>query len=161
MWRSLKVAVVLVVLMLGMTETVFVAPKKPLTVGQEKVMLDRWIAQRAKHYGFSPRMVRRMIQLESRWNAGAVSKRKAYGLMQVKLPTAREVLKCKVEKDDLLYPYTNVEVGLKYLRNLVRYYGGDVPLALTAYNRGLGNVDKALCRGENPSNGYADSIMEV
>jgi soluble lytic murein transglycosylase-like protein len=52
-------------------------------------------------------------------------------------------------------PETNLRVGFKYLRYLLDKYNGDENLALTAYNRGPGTVDKALRRGGNPDNGYA------
>lgn len=50
---------------------------------------------------------------------------------------------------------TNLNVGFKYLRYLLEKYEGNEDLALLAYNRGPGTVDRALKRGGNPDNGYA------
>ena len=40
-------------------------------------------------------------------------------------------------------PKQSLEAGTKLLKNLLDRYHGDVSLALSAYNAGPGNVDKA------------------
>ncbi len=63
-----------------------------------------------------------------------------------------------VTRKQLRDPDTNLRVGFKYLRYLMDKYDGNEKLALLAYNRGPGTVDKALKRGRNPDNGYADFV---
>jgi len=54
---------------------------------------------------------------------------------------------------------TNLRVGFRYLRYLIDKYDGNVRLALTAYNRGPGTVDRLLRQGRNPDNGYAGKVL--
>lgn len=44
-------------------------------------------------------------------------------------------------------------VGQQFRRNTPLKYEGDRHLALTAYNRGPGSVDRVLARGGDPDNG--------
>jgi soluble lytic murein transglycosylase-like protein len=63
-----------------------------------------------------------------------------------------------VTRAQLRDPETNLRVGFKYLRYLLDKYEGNEDLALLAYNRGPGTVDRALRRGSNPDNGYAKFV---
>ena len=53
----------------------------------------------------------------------------------------------------------NLDLGFRYLRSLIDKYDGNVRLALLAYNRGPGTVDRILARGGDPDNGYADRVL--
>jgi soluble lytic murein transglycosylase-like protein len=55
---------------------------------------------------------------------------------------------------------TNLRVGLRYLRQLVRDNHGDLALALLIYNRGEVAVGQSMERGENPSNGYERLVTQ-
>ena len=59
----------------------------------------------------------------------------------------------------MLEPKTNLRVGFRYLRRLIRDFDGDVRLALLAYNRGEGTVSRLLRRGRDPENGYSGKVL--
>jgi len=82
----------------------------------------------------------------------------AIGLTQLMPATARW-LKKDVTIRDLRNPQTNLSIGFKYLSDLLDKYDGDKELALLAYNRGPGTVDRVLKRGGNPDNGYPDMVL--
>ena len=98
-----------------------------------------------------------LIRAESGFRTSATSPVGAVGLMQL-MPATASWMEPGVSRSKLRDPDTNLRVGFKYLRYLMDKYNGDEKLALLAYNRGPGTVDKALKRGRNPDNGYADFV---
>ena len=52
-----------------------------------------------------------------------------------------------VEAYDLYDPETNIKLGTSYLSYLLNLYDGNVVLAITAYNAGLGNVEQWIKDG--------------
>lgn len=107
--------------------------------------------------GIDPELAFRLVKLESDFNVQAVSSVGAVGLTQLMPSTARFYEK-GITREKLYDPNTNLRIGFRYLRGLVREYDGDVNLALLVYNRGPVAVQKARAEGDNPSNGY-DRIL--
>ncbi|HEX5520157.1 MAG TPA: lytic transglycosylase domain-containing protein [Longimicrobiaceae bacterium] len=98
-----------------------------------------------------------LVRAESSFKNSATSPVGAVGLTQL-MPSTARWLEPGVTRQALREPATNLRIGFRYLRSLIDKYEGDTSLALTAYNRGPGTVDKALKRGQNPDNGYADFV---
>jgi len=88
----------------------------------------------------------------------ATSRVGAIGLTQLMLPTARWFKKSATEAD-LRDSRTNLRIGFRYLSELRTRYKGDLELALLAFNRGSGTVDRVLERGEDPNNGYVEKVL--
>jgi soluble lytic murein transglycosylase-like protein len=107
--------------------------------------------------GIDPELAFRLVKLESDFNPHAMSPVGAVGLTQVMPATARYYVK-GITAEGLYDPNTNLRVGFRYLRGLVKEYKGDMNLALLVYNRGPVAVEKARAEGDNPSNGY-DRIL--
>lgn len=107
--------------------------------------------------GIDPELAFRLVKLESDFNPHATSPVGAIGLTQVMPATARYYVK-GITAEGLYDPNTNLRVGFRYLRGLVKEYKNDMNLALLVYNRGPVAVEKARAEGDNPSNGY-DRIL--
>lgn len=103
--------------------------------------------------GIDPELAFRLVKLESQFNPRAKSPVGAIGLTQVMPATAQYYVK-GITADGLYDPNTNLRIGFRYLRGLVKEYKGDVNLALLVYNRGPVAVQRAQAEGHNPSNGY-------
>ena len=99
-----------------------------------------------------------MVRTESEFKTSATSHVGAIGLTQLMPATARW-LKKGVTVQELRDPKTNLSIGFRYLRELIDKYDGDTELALLAYNRGPGTVDRVLKRGGDPNNGYAEAVI--
>lgn len=107
--------------------------------------------------GIDERVALGVIRVESRGRQNAIGASGELGLMQVKLSTARDILP-SLSRRGLLDPFTNVSTGIRYLMQLKAKFK-TMHLALLAYNRGPGTVQRALRAGQDPDNGYAARVM--
>lgn len=109
----------------------------------EAMSLDRdgaeaLVKEAAERHRMDPALIRAVIETESHWNAGAVSRKGAVGLMQLVPSTAQ-----RFGVKDMFSPKQNVDAGVRYLKALLERYNGNLDLALAAYNAGEGAVDRA------------------
>ncbi len=107
-------------------------PCDPMPPQQIAPIVDR----AANKTGLAPELLSAVIATESAGRPCAVSAKGAQGLMQLMPGTAAQL-----GVDDPLDPAQNIDGGARYLSDLVERYGGDLPLALAAYNAGPGRVD--------------------
>jgi soluble lytic murein transglycosylase len=94
----------------------------------------------ARANGLDPYLVAALIRQESEFNPNAVSRKSAYGLMQL-LPSVGKSLSKKdgqrhFSTNELLNPAINLQLGTQDLRKSIDHYGGQVEYALAAYNAG-------------------------
>jgi soluble lytic murein transglycosylase len=106
--------------------------------------VTRW----APRAGVPVDLVQALMREESALDPRALSPVGAIGLTQLMLPTAQEVARKlklgKVSRAALVDTSLNIRLGSRYLGDLVRQFGGSVPLALAAYNAGGGAVRRWL-----------------
>ncbi len=120
--------------------------------------LARDIYQIAQQEGIDPKVAYGLVKTESSFKNAAVSHVGARGLTQV-MPRTANWMVPGTKAADLHDQKTNLHLGFRYLNQMIDKYKGDVRLALLAYNRGPGTVDKILKRGGDPNNGYADKVL--
>ncbi|HET9438972.1 MAG TPA: lytic transglycosylase domain-containing protein [Longimicrobiales bacterium] len=120
--------------------------------------LARDIYEIAQAEGIEPKVAYGLVKTESSFKTSAISHVGARGLTQVMPRTARWMVP-GTKASDLHDQKTNLRLGFRYLNQMIDKYQGDVRLALLAYNRGPGTVDKILRRGGDPNNGYADKVL--
>lgn len=91
----------------------------------------------AKKYNIDAALVRAVIHAESAFNAKALSKKGAQGLMQLMPGTAKDL-----GVTNAFDIQQNIEGGVKYLAGLLDTFNGDIKLATAAYNSGPGAVKR-------------------
>lgn len=92
------------------------------------------IARAASRHELDGLLLAAIVEAESSFNPWAISVDGAMGLTQILPTTAR------VPAGELLAPRANLEAGAKHLAHLLRRFGGDIELAVAAYNAGSGAV---------------------
>jgi soluble lytic murein transglycosylase-like protein len=125
------------------------APDLGLTLRRQ---LGQAIAEEAKKTGYDPLLILAIIDVESDFEEEAISMKGARGLMQIK-PSTLHFLAGKeglrLSRDEVAAdPALCVRLGIRYLRNLQDRFGGDLELALMAYNAGPTRIRKAIKDGE-------------
>lgn len=94
-----------------------------------------------KNDDLDPLIVLSLIRQESVFNPLARSPVGARGLMQI-MPTTAKRLKRSVREKHLADPGVNIELGTKYIKNLLKRYDGNLVYVLGAYNAGESRVER-------------------
>lgn len=105
---------------------------------------SEYVEKYAEEYNMDKYMVYAIIKAESNFDENAKSSSDAIGLMQIMETTAIETARkmdLEVTEEDLFKPDLNINIGLKYFTYLLNQYDNNYPLAIIAYNAGMGNVD--------------------
>ena len=95
------------------------------------------IMQASQAYEVDFALIRAIIMAESSNNPKALSHRGAQGLMQLMPTTAKSL-----GVEDAFDPALNIDGGVRYFRQLLDRFEGDIKLALAAYNAGSRYVRK-------------------
>jgi len=143
--------------------------KRKLGKQHKSLSIDELIEEvlkAAKEFNLDPKLLLALIDIESDFRPSAVSPVGAIGLTQIMPATGKEIAKklgVKNYKTSMLYdPKINIRFGAEYISRLLSpvYFDGNIETALTAYNRGPGNVSKSYS-DKNPivSSNYSKSVL--
>lgn len=107
----------------------------PSAASLPETAYDPFIDEVARENGLSAALIKAVALVESGFNAKAVSPKGAQGLMQLMPGTA-----ARYNVNDAFDPLENLRAGAAHLRDLLDEFGGDLTLALAAYNAGSAAV---------------------
>ena len=118
------------------------------SVSSSGSQVSRAIAEEARRAGYDPLLILAIIDVESDFDVDAVSSRGARGLMQIQPVTLHwfaEKQGLRLTREEMAAdPALCVRLGIRYLRSLQDRFGGDLSMALMAYNAGPDRIRQAI-----------------
>jgi len=103
-------------------------------------------------HGVEKALVHAVISAESGYNPSAISRAGAIGIMQLMPGTAK-----RYGVTNSLDPVQNINGGVRYLKDLLVMFNGNIELAVAAYNAG----ENAVVRYGNRIPPYAETVHYV
>lgn len=99
--------------------------------------IDDAIKYVSDKYGVEEEFIKAVIKQESAFNPNAVSRSGAQGLMQLMPSTAKSL-----GVENPFNVLDNIDGGTRYLKRLMEAFDGNKELALSAYNGGIGRMNR-------------------
>ncbi|MCZ8511919.1 lytic transglycosylase domain-containing protein [Paenibacillus filicis] len=112
------------------------------------IRYDKEIRQMADKYQLDPFLIAAIIRVESNYKLQTVSKKGAYGLMQLMPDTSDWIIdKARFSdkyRDQLHDPSVSIELGAWYLDWMQKQFNGNMIAVIAGYNAGHGKVSRWL-----------------
>ena len=124
-------------------------------------MIEQWrplIEHAARREQIDPALIAAIIQLESGGDRNAVRYESSVGASSIGLMQIVDFEFRKLERGQLMDPAYNIDYGTRLLAIIRRMAGGDVRLALAAYNCGFEGARTDNC-GRWGGYVYADNVL--
>ncbi len=113
------------------------AARRASSSGMENAWMLEYAERYSRAHNLSPALIKAIIRAESDGERFAVSPKGAQGMMQLMPFTAK-----RMNVSDPFDPVENIEGGVKYLKELLGTFGGNLVHAVAAYNAGPEAVKK-------------------
>ena len=114
-----------------------VAPRARASSLPGDIWMSGYVDRVSRANDLPPALVRAIIKAESNGRRDAVSRKGAEGMMQLMPLTSKRLL-----VDDPFDPIENIEGGIKYIKELLVAFEGNLTNAVAAYNAGPAAVRK-------------------
>ncbi|MDA1101912.1 MAG: lytic transglycosylase domain-containing protein [Proteobacteria bacterium] len=120
--------------------------------------IKRLVVEEAEGTSVPPALALALAKVESDFQGRALSDKGARGVMQIMPSTARGEF--GIGADELWDPRLNIQLGLSFLEQLHRRYGGRWDLALSHYNGGSLRGSGARAKAHGFNRHYVQSVLD-
>ena len=127
---------IVVLLLLSVSAAAQTVSEDDLSIRERARRIEPFIRSSSSRYGLDPQLLRILCFIESRYRLDAISPKGARGPMQFMPDTAS-----RYGLSNPHDPQQAIDAAGRYLRDLLRRFGGRTDLALAAYNAGEGTVE--------------------
>ena len=156
----IAVAIVAIVGSCNRTEASEAVPTKKYFDVPLSHNLQDHIFSLCEEYGIAPEVIVAMIERESRYDAAAVGDNgKSAGLMQIQEHNHYDRIE-RLGVTNLFDPFENVEVGIDFFAQCITRNGGNLEMALIAYNAGQKGAETNYFNKGIYSNAYSQKVLE-
>jgi hypothetical protein len=115
---------------------------------------DKEIEAAAKKYGLDMSLIKAVIQQESKFDPLACSPTGCKGLMQLSPDKGTD--------DQFRDAATNIDLGAKFLKEMIDLAGGDIRKGLAMYNAGPNaDLDGSVAGQDHSGYAYADKVLAL
>ena len=111
--------------------------RRTASINHGKGSIKQMLVDAARKHGVDESLVLAVANAESGYRSDAVSSVGAVGVMQLMPGTA-----ASLGVTDSFDAKQNIDGGVRYLKQMLSRFGGNISLALAAYNAGPGAVEK-------------------
>lgn len=161
-WIIIRLTMGLLAGLLNLGEAeALIAPPIKYTSSEQNVL--PYVLKAAQKYSVEPALIYAHIYTESafkpsaqRWEFGTQYSR---GLMQLLDSTAEILAGRKLSIQETINPDTNIDLGVKYIKQNLDRYSGDYPQAIAAYNAGSAKINPKTGKFTNQS--YVDKVLKA
>ena len=122
----------------------------------DKRLIRQMIVEAAYQYDVPAELALAVAKTESAFQSNVMSVRGARGVMQIMPATAKKEF--GVDADALWDAETNINIGVRFLRELYDYYGQRWDAALSHYNGGTLSGDPATAQAHGYTRNYVRTV---
>jgi hypothetical protein len=120
--------------------------------------IQQRVISEAKRQNMPPSLALAIAKVESNFNHQAISHAGAKGVMQIMPRTAEQVF--GVPRSRLFDPDVNIELGITFIKKLLKRYDNRLDIALSHYNGGSGVKNRhGELRVMPATQGYVDKVL--
>lgn len=150
--KKICILIISILLILGIVKIINTSSVKQIVYKKiYPTTYSEYVYKYSEENNIDPLLVFAIIKAESNFNPKIVSKSNAKGLMQLMDTTAEEITEKEFQENYystmLFEPEKNIKIGTAYFASLLERYNGNIPIALAAYNAGIGKVDNWIKDG--------------
>ena len=136
-----------------------VAVNAPFAEAATRAQVKRIVVEESLRAGFPPSLAMAVAKVESDFDDSAESPAGARGVMQIMPKTGKDLY--GIDPEELWDARLNAQLGIDYLKSLIRRYDGRWDIALSHYNGGSGVGDPSNPKIIPATTAYVNKVLRL